>query len=60
MNVHLVQGACCNLLLQSIEEISVASGKRWQMRNRRRTLITIGFQQRSNTKHIKAKTTGWN
>jgi hypothetical protein len=54
------RAASCNLLLQPIDEISVASGKRWQMLNRRQTLITVGFQQRSNTKHVKAKTTGWN
>jgi hypothetical protein len=50
----------CNLLLQSIDEISVSSGQSWQMLSRQQVLIIIGFGQYSNAQLIKAKTAGWN
>jgi hypothetical protein len=46
--------------LQSFGEISVASGKSWQMLNRQQTLIVVGFQRRSNAKQNKANTPSWN
>jgi hypothetical protein len=50
----------CNLLLQPIGEISVASGQSWQMFKRPKTLMNAGFGQHGCRKPMRAKGVGLN